>query len=146
MIAVVQRVSAASVTVAHPPHLAEIQQGLLVYAAIEPDDGPETVEWMANKLVSLRIFPDADGKMNLNVSTIQGEILLISQFTLAGNCDKGHRPSFIGAAPPDEAAPMIEQLAACLREKGTPVETGVFGAEMSVKSLNEGPVTLILRR
>ena len=146
MIAVVQRVTSASVEVADPPHRAAIDTGLLVLVAIEPDDSEQTVAWMARKLVSLRVFPDEEGRMNLSLPEVKGRILLISQFTLAGNCEKGHRPSFIGAAPPEQAAPMMDDLAAAIRSHGTEVGTGVFGGDMRVESVNQGPVTLVLKR
>jgi D-tyrosyl-tRNA(Tyr) deacylase len=146
MICVVQRVSSASVEVTDPPHAASIASGLLVLAAAEPDDDAGVLTWMANKLSNLRIFADDAGRMNRSVLDIEGSVLLISQFTLAGNCDKGHRPSFIGAATPEQAEPLIEQLGQRIAATGVPVRTGVFAATMAVTSVNDGPVTVILQR
>ncbi len=146
MICVVQRVSSASVEVESPQHKSSIKSGLLVLAAAEPSDDDAVITWTVNKLVNLRIFADDSGRMNRSVQDIEGEVLLISQFTLAGNCNKGHRPSFIGAAPPGQAAPMSEQLGRGIRATGVPVQTGVFGATMRVTSVNEGPVTIIVQR
>jgi D-tyrosyl-tRNA(Tyr) deacylase len=144
VIAVVTRVSSASVEV-DGAHEA-IGVGVLVLLAVEPGDSEHTVRWMAKKLSHLRVFPDEQGRMNRSVLDTHGSILLISQFTLAGDCMKGHRPSFIGAAPPEMAEPTYEALAEGLRsEYGLTVRTGVFGAAMRVSSVNEGPVTLIIR-
>lgn len=144
MIAVVQRVSSASVDVPASHYHTEIGAGLLVLIAIEPRDGDREVEWMAKKLARLRVFADTAARMNLSVVDIDGSLLLVSQFTLAGNCTKGNRPSFIAAADPAQAEPLCEQLARAIREHGLPVQTGVFGAAMRVECANEGPVTLII--
>ena len=144
MIAVVQRVSSASVDVAAEDVQSAIGQGLLALVSIEPRDTQNDVVWMANKLANLRIFPDEQGLMNESVADVGGSVLLISQFTLSGNCTKGHRPSFISAAPPEQAKPMYESLATAIRGHSLSVETGVFGAAMKVQSTNEGPVTLII--
>lgn len=144
MIAVVTRVSAASVEVVECTHA--ITAGLLVLLAVEAEDTEHTVAWMANKLSHLRIFPDETDRMNRSVLDTGGSILLISQFTLAGDCTKGHRPSFVGAAAPEFAEPTYEAVAAALRDThGVGVRTGVFGATMRVTSVNEGPVTLVIR-
>lgn len=162
MISVVTRVSSASVEIdsqpsAHPlptpdsrrtsgEAAARISAGLLALLAVEPGDTDQTVAWMAKKLSHLRIFPDEEGRMNRSLLDTGGSILLVSQFTLAGDCAKGHRPSFIGAAPPEIAEPTYERVADALRaEYGLNVRTGVFGAAMRVSSVNEGPVTLIVR-
>ncbi|HWB19097.1 MAG TPA: D-aminoacyl-tRNA deacylase [Phycisphaerales bacterium] len=145
MISVVQRVTSASVTVADPPHHAEIAAGLCVLLAIEQSDHSRDVKWMAGKLANLRIFRDAEGKMNRSVKDVAGEILLISQFTLAGDCSTGNRPSFISAARPDVGRGLYEAVAKQLvTDHGVPVKTGVFGAMMAVQINNDGPVTLIL--
>ncbi len=144
MIAVVTRVSSASVEVEQAKET--IGPGLLVLLAVEPDDTDQSVAWMAKKLSHLRIFPDEHERMNRSVVDTDGSVLLISQFTLAGDCMKGHRPSFIGAAAPELAEPTYEAVAAALHsEYGLHVRTGVFGAAMRVSSVNEGPVTLIIR-
>lgn len=145
MIAVVQRVSAAAVRVEDPNYVAKIEHGLVVLIAVEHADDSTQVEWMARKLAALRIFEDEEGRMNKSVVAVAGSILLISQFTLAGNCLHGHRPSFTDAAKPEVAAPLISALAERLCETGVPIQTGVFGAQMSVSLTNEGPVTLIVR-
>ncbi len=145
MIAVVQRVSSASVTTQTPPRRASIGTGLLALVAVEPADGDQAIAWMARKLSGLRVFQDAEGRMNRSVSDCKGQLLLVSQFTLAGDCTKGNRPSFVGAADPAVAAPILERLAHRLEASGIPVKTGVFGAHMSVDLVNDGPVTLILQ-
>jgi D-aminoacyl-tRNA deacylase len=109
-------------------------------------DTPEKVDWMAEKTSGLRLFGDAEGKMNLGLVEVGGAILVVSQFTLYGNAEKGKRPSFIDAARPDEAIPLYERFVAALRERGLRVETGEFGAMMDVELVNDGPVTLWLER
>jgi D-tyrosyl-tRNA(Tyr) deacylase len=104
------------------------------------------VEWMAEKVAGLRLFGDADGKMNLSLADVGGQILVVSQFTLYGNADKGRRPSFIDAARPEIAIPLYEAFVAALRSRDLPVETGEFGAMMDVDLVNDGPVTLMLER
>ena len=147
MIAVVQRVTSASVKVDSPPYFAEIGCGLCVLLGIEDSDGEDQASWMAKKLANLRIFQDAEGKMNLPIKDLQGEILLISQFTLAGECGSGNRPSFISAAPPDAAKPLVDLVGKILlHEHEIPVINGVFGAMMKVTIVNDGPVTLVIRR
>jgi D-tyrosyl-tRNA(Tyr) deacylase len=140
---VVQRVARASVTVEGNP-VGEIGRGVLVLVAAAKGDGPEQVKWMASKLPGLRIFPDEDGKMNLSLEQIEGEMLIVSQFTLYGDCSKGKRPSYGHAAPPAEAEALYKDLVERIKEGGTPVQTGEFRAMMSVELVNDGPVTLIL--
>lgn len=143
MRAVVQRVSSASVTV-DGQVTGAIDQGLLVLLGVAPDDGDKELDWLAKKLVGLRIFPDADGKMNLGLSDIGGGMLVVSQFTLYGDCRKGRRPSFVKAAHPRHAEPTYEAFCERVAALGVPVERGVFGADMKVELLNDGPVTLVL--
>lgn len=139
---VLQRVSSASVRVAGET-VGEIGRGLLVLAGIEKGDGPEQVRAAADKLAGLRVFEDEAGKMNLDLAAAGGAFLVVSQFTLAGSLARGRRPSFDRAAPPDEAAPLIERLVEDLRQRGFQVETGRFRAHMEVSLVNDGPVTLI---
>jgi len=117
---------------------------------LAPTDTEESLAWMADKILGLRVFGDADGKMNLALADVSGALLVVSQFTLYGDSSKGRRPSFIDAAPPDIAIPLYERFVALLRERGagsaTRVETGEFGAMMEVELVNDGPVTLILER
>jgi D-aminoacyl-tRNA deacylase len=146
MRALVQRVGRASVA-AEGKLLGRIGPGLLVFAGFAPGDDRGTVRWMADKIVKLRIFEDEAGKMNRSVAEIGGGILLVSQFTLYGDAAKGNRPSFTGAAPPERAEALYEELIGRLREtSGVPVETGTFGARMEVELRNDGPVTLLLER
>jgi D-tyrosyl-tRNA(Tyr) deacylase len=145
MILVIQRVSRASVRVGGAT-VGAIGKGLLVLAAAERGDSPAELEWCARKIAGVRVFPDENGKMNLSVAEAGGEVLLVSQFTLAGHLKKGTRPSFSSAAPPEEARRMLDRLAGLVRERGLRVETGVFGAMMEVELVNDGPVTLVLRR
>jgi D-tyrosyl-tRNA(Tyr) deacylase len=141
---VVQRVSSASVTIAGRV-AGEIGPGLLVLVGIGPDDQAADGEWLAQKLVRLRIFPDAADHMNLSVADIGGGILLISQFTLHASTQKGTRPSFNQAARPEHAQPLYEQFIQQLGlALGRPVQTGEFGARMAVALVNDGPVTLIV--
>jgi D-tyrosyl-tRNA(Tyr) deacylase len=144
MRAVIQRVSAASVSIAGAIH-GSIQQGLLVLLAIESADNAEDIEWLSGKIARLRIFADEAGLMNRSVTEVQGEILLISQFTLFASTKKGNRPSYSRSAPPEVAIPLYEQFIAHLAAAlGKPVATGKFGAEMKVTLVNEGPVTIII--
>jgi D-tyrosyl-tRNA(Tyr) deacylase len=142
---VVQRVSRASVTV-EGRVTGSIGRGLLVLVGFAPPDGDSQVEWMADKVAGLRIFPDDAGKMNLDLAAVGGAVLVVSQFTLYGDASKGRRPSFIGAAAPEVAVPLYQSFVAALRAKGLPVETGEFGAMMDVELVNDGPVTLVLER
>jgi D-aminoacyl-tRNA deacylase len=143
MRAVLQRVRRASVTVASEP-IGQIERGLLILLGVHRTDTPEQARWLADKIAGLRIFEDADGKMNVSVQDVGGGILVVSQFTLYGNCDEGRRPSFIEAAVPEIAAPLYEQFANNLRALGVPVATGRFGADMQVELVNDGPVTIIV--
>ncbi len=120
-----------------------IGRGLLVLVGIERGDRLETVRAAAEKLAGLRVFEDGAGKMNLDTAAVGGAFLIVSQFTLAGSITRGRRPSFDGAAPPDEAQPLVEALVEDLRQRGFPVETGRFRAMMEVALVNDGPVTLV---
>jgi D-tyrosyl-tRNA(Tyr) deacylase len=144
MRAVVQRVAEASVVV-DGTTVGKIDNGLLVLVGVEPDDSIRDADALADKLAGLRIFPDGADKMNRSVLDIGGKALLVSQFTLLADVRKGRRPSFVGAAAPEVAAPLIEQLADQLRGRGVPVETGSFGNKMQVTLVNDGPVTLVVR-
>lgn len=139
---VIQRVSSASVKV-EGEVVGEIGRGLLVLAGVERGDGIESVRAAAEKLAGLRVFEDEAGKMNLDTAAAGGAFLVVSQFTLAGSLARGRRPSFDRAAPPDEAAPLLEALAEDLRSRGFRVETGRFRAYMEVALVNDGPVTLV---
>lgn len=144
MRAVVQRVSRASVEV-EGRLCGEIGRGLLVLLGVAPGDGPAQVDWLAQKVCALRIFPDEQGRMDLSVVEVGGGVLVVSQFTLYGDCRKGRRPSFTDAAPPALAEPLYEAFCEAVVAQG-PVQVGrgSFGAEMKVSLVNEGPVTLIL--
>ncbi|MVM31304.1 D-tyrosyl-tRNA(Tyr) deacylase [Spirosoma sp. HMF4905] len=144
MIAVVQRVSHASVTIENQIK-GQIGTGFLVLLGITHTDTHEDVEWLSRKLIGMRIFSDADGKMNLDLAAVDGSILLISQFTLHASTKKGNRPSFIEAARPDVAIPLYEAMIAQLSiDLGKPIQTGEFGADMKVSLLNDGPVTILI--
>ena len=145
MRAVVQRVSHAAVE-ADGEVTGEIGTGLLVLAGFTPGDGSATLEWMANRILGLRIFPDAEGLMNRDVAEAGGELLVVSQFTLYGDCTRGRRPSFVSAAPPDEAAPLYRQFVDACRRGTVPVAEGRFGSMMRVSLVNDGPVTLVIER
>jgi len=146
VIAVVQRVSRSAVSVEAEDYRAEIGPGLCVLLGVETGDGAEQAQWMAGKLARLRIFRDENDKMNRSVQDIGGEMLVISQFTLAGDCTQGNRPSFITAARPEEGQRWYEDVCRRLREEHKlPVKTGIFGAMMEVEIINDGPVTLIVR-
>lgn len=140
---VLQRVRSASVEV-EGSQVGSIQAGLLLLVGIGPEDSPSDLDWMAKKIPGLRIFPDPEGKMNLSLDDIQGAILAVSQFTLYGDVKKGRRPSFTGAAHPEKAEADFDRFVELLREGGRKVPTGVFGADMKVSLINDGPVTLIL--
>lgn len=143
MRAVVTRVLSASVAI--DGHVAsEIGQGLLVLIGVANGDGPADTDYVAAKIRDLRIFGDVAGKMNLSVTDVGGSVLAVSQFTLLADVRKGRRPSFIGAAPPEEANEAYEGVVARLRESGLTVKTGVFQADMQVASVNDGPVTIWL--
>jgi len=127
----------------------KIGPGFLVLAGFSPTDTDGQVAWMAEKILGLRVFGDAEGKMNRDLMEVNGSVLVVSQFTLYGDASKGRRPSFIDAAPPTLAIPLYEKFVALLREKAAgkiPVETGEFGAMMEVELVNDGPVTLLLER
>ena len=124
--------------------VGEIGTGILALVAAAPGDGGAECEALADKMAGLRIFPDNEGKMNLAVADVGGSVLLVSQFTLLADVRRGRRPSFTGSAAPEEAEPLVDRLAAAVRERGVPCETGRFGARMEVRLVNEGPVTLVL--
>lgn len=140
-----QRVSRAEVRVAGKV-TGRIGRGFLVLAGFTHTDGDEQLEWMADKIVGLRLFGDADQKMNLAIRDVGGALLVVSQFTLYGDAQKGRRPSFIDAARPEQAIPLYERFVTRLRERGLQTETGEFGAMMDVDLVNDGPVTLWLER
>ncbi|NLN93733.1 MAG: D-tyrosyl-tRNA(Tyr) deacylase [Candidatus Hydrogenedens sp.] len=144
MRAVIQRVTEAKVSIEGDVS-GEIRSGLLVLLGVDVEDTEKDASLMADKIASLRIFNDENGKMNLSIKEVEGEILLISQFTLHGDCRKGRRPSFIKAAQPDQAIPLYEKVCFLLKNTyGIHTETGVFGAQMAVSLVNEGPVTLLI--
>lgn len=143
MRAVVQRVKKARVDV-NESRVGGINTGLLVYVGIHQTDELADVDYMCDKILGLRVFEDSAGKMNLSIQEVGGSLLLVSQFTLYGDCRKGKRPSFSEAAPPEKARTLYELLAAKCRGRGITVETGVFREMMNVYSVNDGPVTLLL--
>jgi len=143
MRSVVQRVKQASVSVKGET-VGEISSGLLVLLAVGQGDGEKEVTWIVDKIVGLRIFEDEAGKMNCSVQDVRGEILMVSQFTLYGDCRSGKRPSFMTAAPPEQAKALFKQIIEATRSRGLKVETGVFQAEMDVALINNGPVTILL--
>jgi D-tyrosyl-tRNA(Tyr) deacylase len=145
MRAVVQRVSRGSVSV-DDKVVGAIGRGVVVLVGATHDDTEEQAEWLARKIAGLRIFEDDAGKINAGLLDVDGSALVISQFTLYADCRKGRRPSFIDAARPEAAEPLVEHFAQALRDHGVPVEMGVFGAHMLVEIHNDGPVTLILDR
>jgi len=141
---VIQRVSSASVTISGQQH-SSISKGLLVFLGIEHGDSGKDVEWLCRKLVGLRIFPDKEEKMNLDVMQASGELMLISQFTLHASTKKGNRPSFIRAAPPGESQPVYLNCIARISElMKVPCKSGVFGADMKIALVNDGPVTIVI--
>ena len=143
MRAVIQRVSHASVSIDGKMH-AQIAKGLLIFLGIESSDSREDAAWLSAKIAGMRIFSDAEGKMNLGPAEAAAEFLVISQFTLHASTKKGNRPSFIAAAGPDTAIPLYEFFLAEMRNSGLPVSSGVFGADMQVSLLNDGPVTILI--
>lgn len=144
MIAVVQRVSEAQLHVNGQLH-AKIDNGFMVLLGIHETDTIEDVQYLSNKISGLRIFSDAEGKMNLDISQVNGDILLVSQFTLIASTKKGNRPSFIEAARPENAIPLYEEMKKQLTFKlAKPIQTGVFGADMQVSLINDGPVTIMI--
>lgn len=140
---VLQRVSRAQVSIGGEV-VARIDAGWLVLVGIAPQDNEAAVGWMAEKIAHLRAFADDAGKMNRSVQDVNGSVLVVSQFTLYGDCSKGRRPSFIGAASPEVAIPLYEAFLDALRSFGLPVAAGRFGADMQVELVNDGPVTLLL--
>jgi D-aminoacyl-tRNA deacylase len=143
MRAVIQRVSQARVVI-DGVVVGEIQRGLLVLLGVSQSDTVEQARWLAEKVVGLRVFNDGEGKMNLGVADVGGGVLVVSQFTLYGDCRKGRRPSFIDAAGPETAIPLYEAFVDAVRAEGVPTATGRFGAMMQVELVNDGPVTLIV--
>jgi D-tyrosyl-tRNA(Tyr) deacylase len=143
MRAVVQRVSKSSVTI-KAETVGEIEKGLMVLLGVANDDTPADADFLAEKIVNLRIFSDAAGKMNRSLLETGGDMLVVSQFTLLGDCRKGRRPSFIHAAGPEKGNALYEYFVDRIRKKGVFVETGRFGAMMAVSLVNDGPVTLVL--
>ena len=141
---VIQRVSEASVTV-DEKITGQIQKGLLILLGIEPIDTQKDIDWLCKKILGLRIFNDENGIMNLSVQDVKGELLVVSQFTLHASTKKGNRPSYIRAAKPDIAVPLYEQFVKTLQmQSGKNIPTGIFGADMKVSLLNDGPVTIII--
>ena len=145
MRALVQRVSRGSVTV-EGETIASIDKGLVILLGVGQDDSEAQAKYLADKIANLRIFEDAEGKINLSLLDVEGEALVVSQFTLYADTSKGRRPSFIHAGLPDVAAPLVEQFAGLLRGMGIPTQTGEFGAHMLVGIYNDGPVTIWLER
>lgn len=143
MRAVIQRVKEAQVTVEEEV-VAMIGQGLLILVGVAPGDSMTTAEQMADKIAHLRIFEDEDEKMNQSVLDVGGEVIVVSQFTLYADTSRGRRPSFIGAAKPDLAEPLVSALADTLTDRGVPSQTGEFGAHMQVWLINDGPVTITM--
>ncbi len=142
---VLQRVTRASVTV-DGKVVGAIGPGLALLVGFASGDSANQVEWMAEKIAGLRIFADAAGKLNRDVRDVGGAVLVVSQFTLYGDARKGRRPSFVTAAPPEQAEPLYREFVEAVRARGLPVETGAFGAVMEVAIVNDGPVTLVLER
>ena len=144
MIAVIQRVTEATVRI-EGLVTGQIQTGFLVLLGITHSDTPADGAWLAKKIAGMRVFNDADEKMNLNLTAVGGNVLLVSQFTLHANTKKGNRPSFIDAARPEQAIPLYEQFISQLTtELGHPIETGTFGADMQISLVNDGPVTIVI--
>ena len=143
MRAVVQRVHEACVEI-DGQITGQIQKGLLIYLGVLKDDGEKDVNYMIDKIMHLRIFADEEDKMNLDIDQVGGQVLLVSQFTLAGDCRKGRRPGFDQSAEPAEAQTRYEQFITDIRKQGIDVQTGRFGAQMKISSINDGPVTFLL--
>ena len=142
MICVIQRVKNAAVTIDGKLQ-SSIQHGLLVFIGVKCGDCAEDARYLAKKIMNLRIFEDALGKMNLSLNDIHGEILIVSQFTLLADCSEGRRPSFAAAARPEEAVPLYEKFISEFKSNGFEPKTGIFGADMAVSLINDGPVTII---
>ena len=141
---VIQRVSEAGVTIQQQLH-ASIGKGMMILVGIQADDTQEDIDWLVGKICNLRIFDDENGVMNLSIREVQGEILAISQFTLMARTKKGNRPSYIDAAKPEISVPLYEQFVQCLStEMQQKIKTGIFGADMKVNLINDGPVTIII--
>lgn len=140
---VIQRVSESSVKV-DDKIVGEIQQGLMLLIGIDETDEQEDANWLVKKVLDLRIFSDENDKLNLSVTDIEGEILCISQFTIIVDYKKGNRPSFIKAAKPDKAIPLFEYFKSELKKSGLKIESGIFGADMKVTLINDGPVTIVM--
>ena len=140
---VIQRVKSASVTV-EGRVVSEISKGLLVFLGVAQEDTPADVDYMASKIANLRIFEDDEGRMNLSILDVDGEALVVSQFTLYGDCRKGRRPSFIHAARPEKADPLYQAFMDEISRLGVPVKAGIFQAMMDVELINDGPVTMML--
>jgi D-aminoacyl-tRNA deacylase len=145
MVTVLQRVSNASVSV-DGKVVGSIGKGILILIGVHKDDGEADADFLAAKCADLRIFPDDSGKMNLSVKDINGEALVISQFTLLGDCSKGRRPNFTAAAAPEKGRRLYERFVEKLKEHVQKAETGIFGADMKVSLLNDGPVTVVIDR
>lgn len=144
MRAIIQRVSKADVSIENQVH-GSINQGLMVLIGIENGDSNDDIVWLANKLIGLRIFSDAEGKMNLSVKEVDGNILVVSQFTLFASTIKGNRPSFIRSAKPDISIPLYNQFVETLKKlSGLNIQTGIFGADMQINLINDGPVTIFI--
>lgn len=144
MIAVIQRVTSASVTI-DGAERSSIGRGLLILLGIEDADGAEDIEWLASKIVNLRIFDDDGGVMNISVKDVNGDIIVVSQFTLHASTKKGNRPSYLKASKPEVAIPLYESFIGVLGSQlGKPVKTGEFGADMKVALVNDGPVTIVV--
>lgn len=140
---ILQRSKQASVTINNEV-VGQIDKGFVLLVGIGPDDTEKELKWMADKIAGLRIFEEAEGKMDLDITQVGGAILSVSQFTLFADCRKGRRPNFMGAAKPDMASRLYDHFNMLLREKGLQVETGKFGEMMEVSLINDGPVTIIL--
>ena len=142
---VLQRVKQAKVTVDNKV-TGEINRGMLILLGVHKDDSEQQADFLVNKCIELRIFPDDEHKMNLSLQDVNGEALIVSQFTLYGNCKKGRRPSYTDAAPPEKGERLYEYFIEKMREQSIAVQTGIFGAMMDVELINDGPVTIILER
>jgi D-tyrosyl-tRNA(Tyr) deacylase len=142
---VIQRVAHGKVTV-EGNIVAEIGPGVAILVGVGSDDGEEQARYISEKIANLRIFEDEDGKMNLSLLDVGGEAIVVSQFTLYADTRKGRRPSFVNAAPPEIAEPLVERFAALLESQGVPTQTGQFGAKMVVEIINDGPVTIWMER
>ena len=145
MKALLQRVKSAGVSIGGQSY-SSIEQGLLILLGVEKGDTETEAAWLAQKIINLRIFEDSAGKMNLSVQDIKGELLIVSQFTLAGDTSRGNRPGFDTAARPDVAKPLYEYMVSRLSNSGLKVATGVFQADMQVSLINDGPVTFMLEK